>query len=268
MVRGRGPWACLGYRRGSTRFGPKASGTTTTDMEAVEDVARAPPLPETAFFAMVGWSFFHGHVGFGISLLLGFYGMLRTGELLGLKSNDMSMSGPKSVAVISLGLTKSGKRVGAAESVTITAGPALKWLWQWKEKNKPKTFLCPKDHEWRRLFKACLDALLTLFEFRPYSLRRGGATFWFGKRGNLDKLLVVGRWQAAKTARIYINEGLAVLNELRLPSKALLPFTRVFHNRTSLPPAHLSKRGRRSKRGTWKEERGGAVFSFSFTDSF
>ena len=105
---------------------------------------RAPPLLETALFAMVGWSFFHGHVGFGLSLLLGFYGMLRTGELLGLKSNDMSMSGPKSVTVISLGLTKSGKRVGAAESVTITSGPALKWLWQWKEKNKPKTFLCPR----------------------------------------------------------------------------------------------------------------------------
>ena len=43
------------------------------------------------------------------------------------------------------------------------------------------------------------------FNFRPYSLRRGGATFWFAKHGSLDRLLLQGRWQAPKTARIYIN---------------------------------------------------------------
>lgn len=45
---------------------------------------RAPPLPEHVFHAMVGWAFFHQHFSFGVSLLIGFYGMLRTGELVGL----------------------------------------------------------------------------------------------------------------------------------------------------------------------------------------
>ena len=39
---------------------------------------RAPPLPAHVLHAMVGWSFFHQHVTFGISLLLGYYGMVKS----------------------------------------------------------------------------------------------------------------------------------------------------------------------------------------------
>ena len=46
--------------------------------------------------------------------------------------------------------------------------------------------------------------------------RRGGATFFFQKCGSLDRLLVYGRWQAAKTARMYVNSGLAALAEMNL----------------------------------------------------
>eukprot|EP00435_Cladocopium_sp_Y103_P042257 s239_g11.t1 len=50
---------------------------------------RAPPLPEHVLHAMTGWAFFHGHISFGVSLLLGYYAMLRTGELLALKANHL-----------------------------------------------------------------------------------------------------------------------------------------------------------------------------------
>ena len=33
----------------------------------------------------------------------------------------------------------------------------------------------------------------------------------------MDKLLIAGRWQSQKTARIYVNQGLAVLAELKIP---------------------------------------------------
>eukprot|EP00435_Cladocopium_sp_Y103_P018121 s4303_g4.t1 len=46
---------------------------------------RAPPLPEQVVQAMAGWAFFKGYVSFGISLVVAFYSMLRTGELLGLR---------------------------------------------------------------------------------------------------------------------------------------------------------------------------------------
>ena len=188
---------------------------------------RAPPLPEQAVLAMAGWS-------------------------------------GTSPAVISLGLTKGGKRTGAAESVTLTAAVALKWLWLWKSQNGPRASLCPSASVWRKMFKACLsDLSLSLFEFRPYSLRRGGSTFWFSRHGGLDRLLIAGRWQAARTARIYINEGLSVLAELHLPHKSLLPFSRVCHSQSTPPePAHLSARAKRRKGGRGKG--GGQDFFFRF----
>lgn len=55
------------------------------------------------------------------------------------------------------------------------------------------------------------------FDYRPYWLRRGGATHLFQVQGRFDSLLVLGRWQASATARIYLNEGLATLAEMTLP---------------------------------------------------
>lgn len=79
---------------------------------------RAPPLPEGALHAMVGWSLFKGHHDFALSLLVGYYALLRTGELCDLKSSSIFMTSPAKPAVISLGFTKGGKRAGAAESCT------------------------------------------------------------------------------------------------------------------------------------------------------
>lgn len=78
--------------------------------------SRAPPLAEHIVHAMCGWAIFNGWHSFAMSLLIGFYAMLRTGEILGLLSPHIEC-GPTSLqALISLGLTKGGKRHGAAES--------------------------------------------------------------------------------------------------------------------------------------------------------
>ena len=186
---------------------------------------RAPPIPEKVLHAMVGYAIQSNNLAFGVSLLVGFYCMLRTGELLALRSDHISMSKPSSVAVLSLGLTKGGKRQGASESATLGVLDALWLLWKWKKANKMTAALCPAPHKWRSLFSETLHALkLDSFGFRPYSLRRGGATHWFRHHGSFDKLLVQGRWAAPKTAKIYINEGLAILAELKVPDRSLKPF--------------------------------------------
>ena len=55
-----------------------------------------------------------------------------------------------------------------------------------------------------------------------------------------------------KTARVYINEGLAVLAELHLPKHKLRPFTQVFHSGIRLQHLSANKRktGGRGK-GSW-----------------
>lgn len=66
---------------------------------------------------------------FALSLLVAFHGLLRTGELLGPQAWQIHTTGAVCTAVISLGLTKSGKRQGAAESVAISERSVLQLLW-------------------------------------------------------------------------------------------------------------------------------------------
>ena len=179
---------------------------------------RAPPLPEEALHMMVGYAIAKAEYLFALSLLVGFYGTLRTGEILNLKSSDVSIHTAQGPAVISLGLTKGGKRQGASESVSLTVEEPLRWLFAWTRDSNARKVLCPSPSHWRKLFNTTTEALgFSELGFRPYSLRRGGATWWFQRWGSLDRLLVYGRWQAAKTARTYVNSGLAALAEMRLP---------------------------------------------------
>ena len=220
---------------------------------------RAPPLPEHVVHAMAGWAFFKGFYSFGVSLLVGFDTMLRTGELLGLRSSQMISSAKDKQILISLGLTKGGKRQGAAESVILGFEPAVSLVQHWKVKAQAGTPLAISPASWRKMFNDCLASLdLTKWGFRPYSLRRGGATFWFSKHQSLDRILLQGRWQTQKSARIYINEGLAVLATMKLPSShpTLRPFLNVFQQTllrpnfgTLEPPQNRGRTGGIGKRG-------------------
>ena len=216
---------------------------------------RAPPLSIDCLYTMVGYSLFKGLHLFAISLLVGFHGLLRTGELLGLKARHISVSHPKGPAVISLGLTKGGKRQGASESVTIHAEDVCRRLHQWKAIATPDSFLCGASHKWRKQFGDVLTAVnFDAFDFRPYSLRRGGATHLFQLHGRFDAIMVLGRWQSASTARLYINSGLAVLADMTLPNTRFHKTLRSQYL-TSLtkPLAKLElTKNPSQKRGRWK----------------
>ena len=116
---------------------------------------RAPPLPLNALHCMVGYAIFKEWHLFALSLLLRFHGLLRTGELLGLKakqSKHVSVTQAKGPAAISLGLTKGGKRQGAAESITVHAEDVCRRLYQWKQVAHPKASLTGAAHIWRKKF--------------------------------------------------------------------------------------------------------------------
>ena len=225
---------------------------------------RAPPMPETILHSMVGWSLYHQHFPFATSLLLCFYGALRTGELLDVTKRRIDVSENLRVAVVSLGLTKAGKRAGAQESVTVGHDTAFRYLQQWMSLASSHQRLCPPAARWRKLFKTCIEALhLEPLDLRPYSLRRGGATWWFCQHGNLDRVMLLGRWQAQKTARLYLNESRAVLTEMQLGpfQHFLTPYRTFFANSTpksfktleplqsSRPSAGTRRLGGRGKKG-------------------
>ena len=212
---------------------------------------RAPPLPENVVHALAGWAIVKDDHACALSLLLGFYGMMRTGELIELLPHQVQAPKANGPAVLSLGLTKSGKRQGALESVTITVYDVVRRLQAWKAASKKRLGISPA--EWRAKFSQGLEALqLQEFGFRPYSLRRGGATFWFLKHGSFDRLLVQGRWAAPKTARVYINDGLATLAELTIPTHKLRGFLTIYKRALEHPlPSleHTRSTGRSGGRG-------------------
>ena len=152
--------------------------------------------------------------------------------------------------MVNLGLTKGGKRQGAAESVSIGVIPVLRFLWRWKALCEPHSPLVTKAHVWRQRFQ---ESLLKLSShelgLRPYLLRRGGATFWFSNHGNFDKLLQQGRWAAARTARIYLNEDLALVNEMKVSQKLSVPFLGVFKNPKFQPTLERPQKRRPGGRG-------------------
>eukprot|EP00435_Cladocopium_sp_Y103_P024846 s916_g6.t1 len=187
--------------------------------------SRAPPFPEYVLHCLTGWALMREKFNFAVSLLVGFYAMLRTGELLALEKRHFSFSVHSVVAVITLGFTKGGKRLGVSESVTLTHELALKFLRHWLALAAEHQKFCTSPASWRATFSEGLKELgLSEFEFRPYSLRRG-ATWYFSKFNSLDKVMVMGRWQAARTARLHLNEGLATLAEMRLqPHNSHLSF--------------------------------------------
>ena len=213
---------------------------------------RAPPLPLELLEAMVGYASFKGNHLFALSLLLGFFG-----EILMIQSSQISISHPKGPAVLSPGLTKAGKRQGASESVSFHQEDICRRLYAWKAAVSKRTQLVGSSYAWRKMFNDVLKALkIDRFDFCPYSLRRGGATHFFGLHGSLDRLLLLGRWQSQRAARIYLNEGMAVLAEIDIP---MTPFARNLRHQYTrsltrpLPKLELTPPKKVQNRGSWKK---------------
>lgn len=55
---------------------------------------------------MLGWSYFNEFHEFGLSLMVGFYGLLSTGKPLTIQAWQVHKTGPLTPTIINLGLTK------------------------------------------------------------------------------------------------------------------------------------------------------------------
>ena len=91
--------------------------------------------------------------------MVGFCAMLRTDELLALKKEHVSFSVSSGVAVITLGYTKGGKRMGVMESVTLTHVTALSYLKQWLLIASPGQSFSNAPSAWRKMFSDGLHQL-------------------------------------------------------------------------------------------------------------
>jgi integrase len=164
-------------------------------------------------------------LGFGLSLLLGFRGLLRVGEICGLQKCKVIFSADLATAVLELGLTKGGQRRGVEERITLDDPFLVRLFFLHLEEKLPGDFAFKASSN---QFRAKLAALLRLFNlgglnYKTHSLRRGGATHLFRVSGSYDKVMELGRWANQKTCRIYVAEAVASLSSiLRAPSAKLM----------------------------------------------
>ena len=173
-----------------------------------EPPTRSPPLTVTMLRALAALAAVSGDLGMAASLMTGFEAMLRTGEITALVAGNVAFTNDCR-AILSLGFTKGGKRRGTPEFGVVDCPITTSLLRTWL-RGKPAGFLvcnCTAA-SWRAKFDQLLQRLeLTSRGFRPYSLRRGGATAFFLRTGRMDLVLERGRWNSTATAKLYINEG-------------------------------------------------------------
>ena len=172
---------------------------------------RAPPLTIVMLLAIVGWLLSQGVEGIDACLYVGFHCMLRTEEMLTALTSHVQINPVSLTGVIALPNTKRGQTQAAWELVTIDEPRVGAALLRRQAKARAGETVSPVTPiTFRKLFKSACEFLgLDILNCKPYSVRRGGATHDFLTSGNLQRTLFRGRWQETKTAKIYINDGLA-----------------------------------------------------------
>ena len=175
---------------------------------------RAPPLSADMALALAGWGVYQGRNDFSAAVLAGFHLSLRVAEILDLSAQCITL-GQDHHGGVSLPWTKTSQQRGAREAISIDDS-FVGWLLSIaiRESSSGK-ILQMSGPAFRVFFSKGIAALgLTAHGYRPYSLRRGGATHDFPAHRDLQ--LLRGRWGQLRTAKIYITNGAAIIQELKL----------------------------------------------------
>lgn len=176
---------------------------------------RATPASADVTLAWAGALTLRGAPWAALATMLGFHCLLRTGELAAIQCKDFVVG--SHAIILHLPHTKSGQRFGCTESVVIDDPGLIKLVTCFVQQHQPGDVLCPSPALFRTLFnQAVADVRLPDMPWKPYSLRRGGATALFKQSGSLDATCVRGRWANMRTCRIYINDALQELAAVRI----------------------------------------------------
>ena len=219
----------------------------------VELPIRATPMSPELLLAYAGVAWKWKQYRFAWLILVGYGLFLRTGEMLTLKKSDISIS--HNTAVVFIASSKGAKKKFLPlERLELTETAPL---WALKQLCRPpgRTTDFVLWGESRRAFMAIWHDItehlkLSDCNYKPYSLRRGGASSAYRLGATLDELVSKGRWQHVHTARIYLDTGLQALSTISLPAVAQPLVARAAqHFRTV---SHQGTRGRGAPHhGSW-----------------
>ena len=183
---------------------------------------RAPPLPALITLALIWLLVRKRRFDCAFLVAAGYDGFLRTGELLNLKNKDVRLD-VNFLGAVKLAFTKSGQRHAAFES-SVIQDKLVGRLFRMHERpsphgNDPEPYIHPGSAS--SFYDLYEDGMAWLgvshLRFKPYSIRRGGATSFYRTCRSMELTLERGRWATVRVGRIYINDGLAKETEMKLP---------------------------------------------------
>ena len=142
--------------------------------------------------------------------------LARTDELLTMTRGQVHFD--DNMVIVNFASTKRGQRLGIDEGQVVrdpTIARVLRLLCEG---------LCDGDSLLgcnERQFRAAWAMVARVLKLqhvslRPYSLRRGGATHFWRRAGNLHAVAQAGRWSSLQTTRRYIDDAMAALTSLDL----------------------------------------------------
>lgn len=144
-------------------------------------------------------------------LLVGFFGLLRPGELFGLKAQDAvapnSLTMGSSFAVVRVARPKNSRQMGVQQYVEIRRPDAVNWL-TWLKGSRPAhaALWASTPSRFRSMFKkVCCALKVDTLRLSPASLRAGGATWLVDEGVEISRVRFLGRWAHLRSLEHYIQ---------------------------------------------------------------
>lgn len=178
---------------------------------------RATPLTWQITQAFIGLCLEQRWFRLALLLLTGFIFFLRLGEILALEFEDFAIHRGESTVLIRIAASKTSPLAQQSlvhEDATLASlvSHILRLL-----PSAGRVWLFSATY-FRTCFKAFNDFFnLGPYNFVPYSIRRGGATYFYILFGSLDRVVTRGRWKDVNTARIYLDDARATFIRMQLP---------------------------------------------------
>ena len=144
---------------------------------------------------------------------LGFFGLLRPGELLNLQRRQVNLPNSLTFALpaitISIVKPKNFRHLGTSQFTTVSQPDVCNWMVWCCSGLQPHEMLWEQSHaEFRRIFKELTAQLgIDNCKFTPASLRAGGATCLFDSHMDIGRLRLQGRWANAQSLEHYVQVG-------------------------------------------------------------
>ena len=133
-----------------------------------------------------------------------------------MKFNQLAFSEAEERCHLTLPRTKGVTRHGGVEGVVLDDSLLVRTLRKVTRGCEPGDFVVGMSAaHYRTLFAAAVRAVALPPAFKPYSLRRGGATWHFRLHGKMSLTMEIGRWSQLTTAKTYVNTALLEITQIK-----------------------------------------------------